>query len=173
MHYADSVITLYNMSDDERAAYFEEYIAGLKLAAEKAAQEKEDRANTGFAQFAESKGGKENKGKFYFYNITSLGYGKTEFQNRWGQRELEDDWRWSNKAKTLSVQDPQALTAATDSTATEALTDEQKYSVDFYVDRIPTEQTVIDSLQKERNFANYQLGLIYKEKIQGEPPGRR
>ena len=33
------------------------------------------------------------------------------------------------------------------------------------MDRIPTDVAVIDSLDTERNFANYQLGLIYKEKF--------
>ncbi len=164
VQYADSVITLFNMTDDQKTAYFEEYIEGLKRAAEKAAKEQEDRATAGFAAFAETKGGKENKGKFYFYNITSLGYGKTEFKNRWGERELEDDWRWSNKARTLASDSSTDIAVVADSTATD-LTEEQKYSVDFYVDRIPKDKTVIDSLQKEMTFANYQLGLIYKEKF--------
>jgi len=33
------------------------------------------------------------------------------------------------------------------------------------MDQIPKDKAVIDSLQGERNFANYQLGLIYKEKF--------
>ena len=33
------------------------------------------------------------------------------------------------------------------------------------MDKIPTDETYIDSLKTERNFANYQLGLIYKEKF--------
>ena len=165
VQYADSVITLYNMPEEQRNAYFEAYIADLKAAAEKAAKEQEDRATAGFAAFAETKGGKENKGKFYFYNITSLGYGKTEFKNRWGERELEDDWRWSNKTRALPADDSGDLVIAADSTGTTELSDEQKYSVAFYVDRIPTDKAVIDSLQKEKTFANYQLGLIYKEKF--------
>ncbi len=64
------------------------------LSAEKKTKKKEkDKITEGFASFAKSKGGKENKGKFYFYNITSLGYGQNEFRNRWGNRELSDDWR--------------------------------------------------------------------------------
>src|SRR5690606_40145126 len=36
---------------------------------------------------------------------------------------------------------------------------------DYYLEQIPTEESHIDSLRAERNFANYQLGLIYKEKF--------
>jgi len=164
VQYADSVTTLYNLPKEEQVLYFEEYIAELQRIAEKEAKEEEDRASAGFAAFAETKGGKENKGKFYFYNITSLGYGKTDFENRWGDRQLEDDWRWSNKNRALPSEATGELIAATDSTEVN-LSEEQKYSVDYYLDQIPTDVAVIDSLKNERNFANYQLGLIYKEKF--------
>ena len=164
VQYVDSVTTLYNMPREEQEAYFEAHIADLKRVAEAAAKEEEDRANAGFAAFAETKGGKENKGKFYFYNITSLGYGKTDFVNRWGNRELEDNWRWSNKNRALPSEATGALAVASDSTALD-LTEDQLYAVDYYLDRIPTDPAIIDSLRNERNFANYQLGLIYKEKF--------
>nr|WP_299386051.1 hypothetical protein [Allomuricauda sp.] len=164
VQHADSVITLYEMPEAEQKAYFEEVIAELKRKDEEEAQKELDRISAGFATFAESKGGKENQGKFYFYNITSLGYGKNDFRTRWGDRVLEDDWRWSNKARTLP----------SEATGTEVLAngqqqapvgDDQKYSLDFYLEKIPTDVAVIDSLRGERNFANYQLGLIYKEKF--------
>ncbi len=100
VQYADSVITLYNLPKIEQLTFFEDYIAKLKLAEEEEALKKENQANAGFAAFAETKGGKQNKGKFYFYNITSLGYGKNDFKTKWGDRVLEDDWRWSNKNTT-------------------------------------------------------------------------
>ena len=41
---------------------------------------------------------------WYFYNPTSVAAGKTEFQRKWGQRTLEDDWRRSNKTVLASEQ---------------------------------------------------------------------
>lgn len=166
VQYADSVITLYNLPKNEQLVYFEDYIAQLKLAEEEAALKKEIQANAGFAAFAESKGGKENKGKFYFYNIASLGYGKNDFKTKWGDRVLEDDWRWSNR-NTAQLLEGARDGQISDGTPEEAkdLTEEQKYSVEYYLDQIPTDVAVIDSLKKERNFANYQLGIIYKEKF--------
>ncbi len=161
--HADSVINLYNMSPEERFAYFEEHIAKIKKADEEAAKKAEEKITASFASFADSKGGKENKGKFYFYNLQSLGYGKNDFTNKWGNRELEDDWRWSNKNIIANSNDDNAV-AQVDSLDREPSLDE-KYSLDFYIDRIPTDVSVIDSLHTERNFANYQLGLIYKEKF--------
>lgn len=162
--YADSVITVYEMPEAERIAYFEAFIERLKEAEAAANAEKERKASAGFAAFAETAGGKQNQGKFYFYNITSLGYGKTDFKTRWGDRTLEDDWRWSNKTRALPSEATGTDVVADGNTTDQASVDE-KYDVAYYLDRIPTDLRVIDSLKGERNFANYQLGLIYKEKF--------
>ncbi len=164
VQYADSVIKVFQMPLAERETYFQAYIDQLKKKAAAEAQKEEARLNAGFAVFGESKGGKENKGKFYFYNITSLGYGKTDFKNRWGNRTLEDNWRWSNKnsAQANDIADIFVTDKAADPAS---LPEEIKYSLDFYLDRVPTDVAIIDSLDRERTFANYQLGLIYKEKF--------
>ncbi|MEN1786279.1 MAG: hypothetical protein AAGF77_14245, partial [Bacteroidota bacterium] len=162
VQHADSVITVYRMPEEERAAYFEAYIETLKAIAAEREAEKEKKANAGYAAYEKTSGGKENKGKFYFYNIKSLGYGKNDFKTRWGERLLEDDWRWSNKARIAPVENPQEALA--DAAAIKAK-EEEKYNLDFYLEQIPTDEGVIDSLITERNFANYQLGLIYKEKF--------
>lgn len=164
VQHADSVITLYNLPVDNQIAYFENVIVEIKKAEEAAEKKAKEKITAGFASFVNSKGGKENKGKFYFYNITSLGYGKNDFTNKWGNRQLEDDWRWSNKAKVLPTQTSDDIVVVNDSISIKP-TDEEKYSLDFYMDRIPKDVTIIDSLKTERNFANYQLGLIYKEKF--------
>lgn len=159
--HADSVITVYNMAEEERATYFEAYIADLKAKEEALEKEKEKRANAGFAQFAASSGGKQNQGKFYFYNVVSLGKGKTTFRTQWGERTLEDNWRWSNK-NTVAISE--ATGEAVTSTDV-AVPENEKFSLDYYLSQVPTDTKTIDSLVAERNFANYQLGLIYKEKF--------
>ena len=40
-----------------------------------------------------------------------------------------------------------------------------RYTVDYYIDQLPKDIKEKDSIVKERNFAYYQLGLIYKEKF--------
>jgi len=164
VHYADSVITVYQMPKDEQLAYFGKHIEELQKAKEAAQKKEKERITDGFAAFNNSKGGKENKGKFYFYNITSLGYGQNDFKNRWGNRELTDDWRWSDKSlinsENIALQN---APGANDSIS--VVSEDEKFSLDYYMDRLPTDVAIIDSLMTERNFANYQLGLIYKEKF--------
>jgi len=164
VQYADSVITLYNMPKEKQLAYFGKHIEDLQKEKEAAEKKEKDRITDGFVAFNKSKGGKENKGKFYFYNITSLGYGQNDFKNKWGNRELTDDWRWSDKSRVNVKNDiAQNTTSITDSLST--ISDDEKFSLEYYMDRLPTDVAVIDSLKTERNFANYQLGLIYKEKF--------
>ena len=164
VQYSDSVITVFEMPKEEQLAYFGKHIEELQKAKEAAQKKEKQRITDGFAAFNNSKGGKENKGKFYFYNITSLGYGQNDFKNRWGNRELTDDWRWSDKSlinnENIALQN---APGANDSL--NVVSEDEKFSLDYYMDRLPTDVAIIDSLKTERNFANYQLGLIYKEKF--------
>ncbi|WP_419213260.1 tetratricopeptide repeat protein [Maribacter sp. X9] len=164
VQYADSVITVYDMPKEDRLAYFGKHIEDLQKAKEAAQKKEKDRITDGFVAFNKSKGGKENKGKFYFYNITSLGYGQNDFKNKWGNRELTDDWRWSDKS-VRATSDDLAQNGATVTDTLSAVSDDEKFSLEYYMDRVPTDVAIIDSLKTERNFANYQLGLIYKEKF--------
>jgi len=164
VHYADSVITVYQMPKDEQLAYFGKHIEELQKAKEAAQKKEKERITDGFAAFNNSKGGKENKGKFYFYNITSLGYGQNDFKNRWGNRELTDDWRWSDKS-LINSENIALQNAPETNDSISVVSEDEKFSLDYYMDRLPTDVAIIDSLKTERNFANYQLGLIYKEKF--------
>ena len=167
VRYADSIISIYKMPEAERIAFFNNYIEKLKEEAEKLLTSKEKKINAGYATFAKSKGGKENKGKYYFYNITSLGYGRNDFRTRWGDRPLEDDWRWSNNTQIATNENNNNNNNNNEDTINvfSPEKENEKYSVQFYLDQLPTESKVIDSLTGDRNFANYQLGLIYKEKF--------
>ena len=188
----DSIISLYGMSTSDRTAYFEKYIVKLKKEdeakkklAEKQAkiQEISERnsggieSKDGSAADLEAKKSKAvqkeisasamNSGDggsvFYFYNPTTVSYGKIQFAKNWGKRKLQDNWR------VASLSD-KGIDEVKDSTSKDAegLKDtaaDERYTADFYTKQIPNSQTLIDSLSKERNFANYQLGVIYKEKF--------
>lgn len=109
-----------------------------------------------------------NNNIFYFYNSVTVEYGKKEFVNKWGKRELKDNWKWSNlKGNNANIN------ADEDEGTDEDVVDVKKeetvsnpfYTVDFYLKQIPSDKKLLDSLAKDRNFAYYQLGLIYKEKF--------
>lgn len=166
----DSILSLISLSDDQRLVYFTEYTEKLKQEAEEA-KAKEEIAKQNAATGLKTSGnnsivkGIGAKGKqapniksFYFYNPVTVAFGKNEFSKIWGNRSLEDNWRWSSKSNAGS---------SSQSLGEEFVdaSEEELFDPEFYISKIPTEQTAIDSLAKDRNFAYYQLGLIYKDKF--------
>lgn len=111
-------------------------------------------------------GGDKNSG-FYFYNQVTVAYGKKEFANKWGKRTLKDNWRWSSdsNAESNTDLDTKEDVVAESESKDKATSENPKYTTSFYLEQLPTDQKVIDSLAKDRNFAYYQLGIIYKEKF--------
>ncbi|TYA52478.1 hypothetical protein FVF61_12935 [Formosa maritima] len=170
----DSILSLTSLSYDDQLAYFENYTEQLKIQAEKEKelQEIQERnkefANNNFsdngfgAKDGITKSARGPNGppasSFYFYNPTTVAYGKNDFIKNWGDRELEDDWRWSTKTKSILNKDAENQEAV-------VITENELYDPKYYIDRIPTDQKEIDSITKERNFAYYQLAVIYKEKF--------
>jgi tetratricopeptide (TPR) repeat protein len=159
----DSILNLVNMPEEARLTFFNSHIEKLK-AEDKARKEKEEIAEAnkrvlgGKSNTNSIGGSKEGNDTFYFYNQTTVSFGRNEFIQTWGERQLEDNWRWSNKNTSSSS------SAIVDEAIANA-SQEELYDPKFYLDKIPTAQTAIDSLAKDRNFAYYQLGLIYKDKF--------
>ncbi|WP_445748149.1 type IX secretion system periplasmic lipoprotein PorW/SprE [Polaribacter sp.] len=148
----DSILRLAALSKDDQKAFFEKYIEKIKKEDEAAAQLRLNQLafgnnNTSLAS--------ANQGKWYFYNTQSTSFGATEFRKTWGNRKLEDDWRWAEKAKN-AIQEKEI---------TQVNQKNERYDLDSYINKIPTEKVVIDSLYFERNQALYELGLIYKEQF--------
>ena len=112
--------------------------------------------------------GDDTKSGFYFYNTTTVAYGKKEFKNKWGKRSLKDNWRWSMDMNTdVVAADEENEKEVEKEKKSDAVAKKEvpEYTVDFYLKQLPTETKFIDSLATARNFAYYQLGIIYKEKF--------
>lgn len=158
----DSVLRIAAMSDSEQLAYFTEYTTKLKAKAvsDSLARVKEEEkvANNEFYQ-KNATTQKNEGGLFYFYNPTTVAYGKQEFVKRWGNRTLEDNWRRSSKKSVLDNNLEEEVEVVT------PIAENELFKPETYIAKIPTEPKVLDSLAKDRNFAYYQLGLIYKEKF--------
>lgn len=161
----DSILALVNMSEAERLVLFTKFTDDLKQKAEERKEREEiaERSRgliTNNEQNPSMASGRINQGQesFYFYNPVTVAFGKNEFVKTWGERQLEDNWRWSDK-RTVNFGD-----SPLEDVMAEA-TEEELYDPKFYISKIPTEEKAIDSLSKDRNFAYYQLGLIYKDKF--------
>ena len=156
-HETDSVLRLVQLSQSEKEAYFQTYIENLKL--EEEAVEKSD-VTTMKSYFVPSLNKVSKKDKtFYFYNPPTVAFGKNEFVRIWGARALEANWRWSNK----TVRNEEVVENELEEAEIEA--DKSRFTIAYYLAQIPSEESALDSISKERNFAYYQLGLIYKDKF--------
>ena len=115
---------------------------------------------------------------WYFYNTQLVAQGKKDFQQKWGRRKLEDNWRRSNKSvladtafEEVNYDDENELPAdslASDSTGV-ALADSVVTDIHdrmYYLQQIPfsDEQKVeSDDILKE---ALFNAGIIYKDKLE-------
>ena len=150
----DSIITLVKMSDNQREEYFNTYI--LKLQAQKE-QSKQKNKNYGNSNSLDSNVNSD-LALFYFYNQTAVAFGKNDFKNRWGNRRLEDNWRWSispsskadKKAKNNDV----------------SINKDSIFSANYYIGLIPKDPLIIDSINNQRNNAYFRLGAIYKDQFE-------
>lgn len=177
----DSILKMISLPKEEQLAIYTAYAESLKLKTleeekqKEEALEKQNNKTTAASNFdsrvtrssgdlpgisRNSKTDANNIGgsSFYFYNSTTVAYGKNEFLKLWGDRKLQDNWRLSDQR--ASIKD-----AAKDTIASTDLTENKLFNPETYIASLPTKLSDIDSIFKERNFAYYQLGIIYKEKF--------
>ena len=161
----DSILQLVNMTEAQQISYFSFFTTQLKQQAiEDSLVRIENEENISNNEFFNSneenskdqKGSNSGGSNFYFYSSTTVAFGKQEFKKRWGNRKLEDNWRLSDKISKLeNFEEEIVITIA----------ENDLYKPETYVALIPKDEEVIDSLTRDRDFAYYQLGLIYKEKF--------
>ncbi|TDE06772.1 type IX secretion system periplasmic lipoprotein PorW/SprE [Flavobacterium hiemivividum] len=189
----DSILRIVSMSEAGRISYFENYIDTLKkkdeakrILEEKLKEKQDNRERNNKTVSNEPAVSAQNSeprspfappaisasnapaSVFYFYNPTTVSYGKLEFKKIWGNRSSEGNWRLSSTAKSTEVSKDDLNTNP--EIQEEQLIEEEvliveEYTSGFYLKQLPSKQTSIDSIAKERNTAYYQLGVIYKEKF--------
>ena len=191
----DSILHVVALSETDRVLYFENYIDKLKkedeakrILEEKLKKKQENiERNTMTASIdpaspnqepgkpvkksslapptMTSISGQQSASVFYFYNPTTIAFGKLEFKKIWGDRSSNGNWRVSTNKTDFAVNDSIGGDKATLEDKLVVDKPVEKYTTEYYLKQLPTKQTAIDSIAKERNFAYYQLGIIYKEKF--------
>jgi tetratricopeptide (TPR) repeat protein len=189
----DSILKIVSLPQAERTTYFDDYIVKLKKQdeAKRILEEKQKETlaniernskptssdiNSNDQEVGKSKKPglapptmnnvmlKETGSVFYFYNPSTVAFGKLEFKKMWGEKALKGNWRLPVNGANIKENDTLKDTDLLAKNKVAQDTIIEKYTAVFYLNQIPTSQTEIDSIGKERNFAYYQLGIIYKEK---------
>lgn len=162
----DSLQQIASLSEPERNALVTRWISEARAEEQRqrqlASQEMSDR---NFFRMNQSRMGltRNQQGSgWYFYNPTTVAYGKVEFQQIWGQRKLEDDWRRSNKnsASQFDMEELEALEAGIDSSEIRV---ENPMEREYYLQDVPlTEEAMAESHQQIRD-ALFDAGRIFRQ----------
>lgn len=190
----DSLQALARMDSLERMRKIKLIIEEVKRKEKE--EERQNTQNTQETQTSQKTGqgqtnrtGTQTKAEWYFYNPTAVANGKKEFQRRWGQRVLADDWRRSNKT-VLATGDLDSEdrgdeelsdSIANDSTQTldgnrltegdqEALDKQKEYENDphrpeYYLKDIPLTDEQKEASDKLLADGLYNSAVIYKDRM--------
>ncbi len=160
----DSILNLAFMDESQQKVIIDQLIEELK--------EEDRRAEQAANQPSASSGSAPAIGAsstFYFYNTSTVLQGKNEFNRKWGNRPLTDNWRWSALAAMNAGLADGSQQTGTDTLAStidygEVL--DPRYDPQFYLAQIPTDEEELKRLKVDRDNAYYQLGILYSERLE-------
>ena len=147
---SDSILHIAAMSKEEQRGFFQTQI-DQKRAKELAAVVEEKKGILNFGGSASN--------NYYFYNERLLVGGKQAFLSTWGNRPNTDNW---NRLGTT-----QLLGQAVNDQIEGKETEEGFFveTADFFMAQVPTDPSLLDSLDLARKQAYLDVGIIYKEKF--------
>ncbi|MFW5658262.1 MAG: tetratricopeptide repeat protein [Bacteroidota bacterium] len=162
----DSVQVLAKMGEEELYAYIDKVIENVKREEIEAKQrENERRMQEQMARMHDGQGyntynDPTASGKWYFYSPSSKNQGSSEFKRKWGDRELEDNWRRKSK-KIVSTGEYGELAEEGD------VNEEQQQKVldnksrEFYLQNIPLTDSMMQVSHEQIRESIYNAGMIY------------
>jgi tetratricopeptide (TPR) repeat protein len=100
---------------------------------------------------------------WYFYNPQTVSYGKVTFQQRWGKRALEDNWRRSNK-NTISLDEMDEFAEIIDSSQM-VVREEDPLKEEFYTQYLPLTDSMMALSHEKIRDALYNAGKIFKSEF--------
>lgn len=167
----DSILRFVAMPQTERLDYFTNYTNRLRSMAitqaregviEEVASPLPQRLSPGAPPGLGGPGAPGNPSPgnlFYFYNSNRVAGGMAEFLRIWGPRELKDNWR-TDAGSAVSIRED-----GLDEVSELLIANNPRFDAHTYLDQIPTDPVIIDSLTSQRDNAYFRLGLIYREKF--------
>ena len=112
-------------------------------------------------------GNRKGGAGWYFYNPQTVTYGRSTFQQRWGKRKLEDDWRRSNKT-TISIDNMDEMAEVIDSSLI-VIREEDPMKKEFYTQDLPLTDSLMAVSNDKIRDALYSAGKIFKSEFGNYP----
>ncbi len=104
--------------------------------------------------------GTGNNSTFFAYDIKEANRGRSTFEQYWGERPLEDNWRRKNKNSLLNAQESQ------NENAPELVDEKIEEDLKEILAGIPTSEEEINEAHKKIQEAMFLLGVAYRDKIE-------
>ncbi|MEN8118368.1 MAG: tetratricopeptide repeat protein [Bacteroidota bacterium] len=104
-------------------------------------------------------------GGWYFYNPQTVSYGKVTFQQQWGRRVLEDDWRRADK-NTISFDEADEYA---EDVPPEEIREEDPLKKEFYTQDLPLNDSLMELSHARIRDALYNAGKIFKSEFENYP----
>ena len=164
----DSLQRIAKMSDAEINAFIDKLIADREMEEERKmkALEAAKNANNGQGSAGVPTPEVSTLGQvasFYFYSPTVVAFGIADFQKRWGNRKLEDNWRRANRA--LTIENPVENDSAVANNSAAAKNKNPSVNREVYKKNLPFGDSLIAKSNSRIIKAYYMLGSIYKEEL--------
>ncbi|MEM0996973.1 MAG: tetratricopeptide repeat protein [Bacteroidota bacterium] len=161
----DSLLALSRLSDAKLEEYVDDYLVEQKRREEEAqARELEELNSLNdpnlFQQFGENRNSR--KQDFYFDAPDMVTNGKVEFQQIWGSRRNEDNWRRKNKQIQLASNDQVEEVVEVSDEDIEKYGSKEKAQMIKNVPRTPEARLDANKMVEE---ALYGLGQVYQNKL--------
>ncbi|MBS3770488.1 MAG: tetratricopeptide repeat protein [Bacteroidales bacterium] len=122
-------------------------------------QKTRDQQNQLSAQRRQNTNRNRTDGAWYFYSSTAIQNGQSEFENRWGNRELKDNWRISSKTQA----DFEGFSDSEEQEQAQK-TNQQQYSKSnkqYYVKNLPLTDSAMEASHSKIQEAYFSVGNIY------------
>jgi len=174
----DSLQRLAKMNENERNNFIDKLITKIEEDELKKEEEKQAELTQLQNQQSTTSNQQNNTGtnsSWYFYNQTTVSFGVSEFNKRWGVRKLEDNWRRSEKDQVLvantaeddSDNDNDSTAIASNGKNKDKNNNKNnKKDRAYYLKNIPLTPEAIGKSNTKIIDAYYNAGTIYKEQLQ-------
>ncbi len=175
----DSLMRLSKMPEKARIEFVEKLVKREIEEKKKKEEEQKRLAEAALNNMAGANGSENNANNptpskpgatatWYFYNVQARGMGANDFIRKFGKRNLEDNWRRSNKESISSIfannEEPEVQEVVDPKDPTKKVNEEEKLKKKYLSD-IPLSQEAISASIDKIVRAYYNIGQFYREDI--------
>lgn len=170
----DSLQLLAGLSEAELNQKVESWISQYKT---KIAQDSLNDMGDGGSEFDQAYGRATSNrlqvstgSSWYYYNTSTVAYGKKEFARLWGSRKNEDNWRRKNKGISLTDENGEPLAEdLSELIEKEAVRIDDKTTPEYYTQDIPSNDSLMAVSHDKIRDALFEAGTIFKSEFNDLP----